>query len=205
MKPTIRQRTQEDIPAIMELMRKVYMPPLHGPEAIWPEQNLALHLSKFPEGLFVAVGENGRLLGTSTSMMVSMEKAMAPHTWSEITGRGTLSTHDPNGDALYGVNIAVDPAKYGSGVAKALYKARFQLGKKLGCRAFVAGARFPGYAAVAGDLTPEEYIEKVVAKQIFDPTLSKQIRLGFKVCGLLKGYSRDPETLDYAALIQMEL
>jgi ribosomal protein S18 acetylase RimI-like enzyme len=138
-------------------------------------------------------------------MKISLQKAMTPHTWSEISGRGTISTHDPDADALYGVNIAVDPDCYGCGIAKAIYEARFRLARELGCRAFVAGARIPGYFALANELTPEDYLEKVKTKQIFDPTLSKQIKLGFKVCGLLENYAPDPETLNYAALIQMEL
>jgi hypothetical protein len=54
-------------------------------------------------------------------------------------------------------------------------------------------------------MTPEIYLEKVKSGELFDPTLSKQIQLGFQVCGLLAEYSQDPETLNYAALIQMEL
>ncbi|MCL1894723.1 MAG: GNAT family N-acetyltransferase [Holophagaceae bacterium] len=198
-------RAQEDIPAIKDLMGKVYRPPLHGPEAIWSEQNLLLHISRFPDGQFVAVDKNGRLVGTSTTLRTSMKVALTPHTWSEISGRGSLSTHDPGGTALYGVNIAVDPSLFGQGIASALYKARFALGQKLECQAFIAGARIPGFSALAGQLTPKEYLKKVVAGELFDPTLSKQIKMGFKVCALLENYSPDPETLNYAALISMEL
>jgi ribosomal protein S18 acetylase RimI-like enzyme len=206
MKYKTRVKTLEDIPCIRDLMRGVYQPPLHGPEAIWSEQNLVLHISRFPEGQIVSIDtKDGKLVGTSTSMMVSMEKAIDPHTWSEISGSGTISTHDPSGDVLYGINIAVDPDYQGRGVASALYKARFNLARKMGCRAFIAGARIPGYLAYADQLAPEQYLEKVKLGQLFDPTLSKQIKLGFQVIRLLADYSSDSETLNYAALIQMEL
>jgi GNAT superfamily N-acetyltransferase len=207
MRYKTRLRTLEDIPDIRGLMKEVYRPPLHGPEAIWPEQNLILHISKFPEGQIVAIDikDGNKLVGTSTSMMISMEKATKPHTWLEISGRGTISTHDPSGDVLYGVNIAVNPGNHGKGVASALYKARFGLARKMGCRAFIAGARIPGYIKHAGQLSPEEYLEKVKAGKLFDPTLSKQIKMGFQVIRLLADYSPDPETMNYAALIQMEL
>jgi ribosomal protein S18 acetylase RimI-like enzyme len=205
MRFQIRPRILEDIPAIQDLMRKVYRPPLFGPEAIWPQQTLAQHISRFPDGQFVAIADGGQLAGTSTSMRVSGEIAMGPHTWSGITGCGSLSTHDPNGDVLYGVNIAVDPQYGDSGAASALYGARFQLARNLGCRAFVAGARIPGYAAMAGQLTPLKYIEKVKSGQLFDPTLTKQMKLGFQVCGLLADYALDAETMNYAALIRLEL
>jgi len=201
----VRTRKVADIPDIQGLMRRVYRPPLFGEDAIWPANVLAMHIEKFPEGQFVAVLDDGLLVGTSTSMRVSSAIAMGPHTWAGITDRGTISTHDPDGDVLYGVNIAVDPEYHDCGAASELYDARFQMARKLGCRAFVAGARIPGYAALADQMPPDEYIEKVKSGQLFDPTLSKQMRLGFTVVGLLPDYSPDPQTKNYAALIRLEL
>jgi ribosomal protein S18 acetylase RimI-like enzyme len=199
----VRPRNLEDIPAIRQLMRRVYPPP-HGPEAVWGEANLRLHLERFPEGQMVAVaGED--LIGTSTTLRASLARALEPHTWSGITGAGSLSTHDPAGDALYGVNIAVDPAWQGRGVGRMLYEARLSLARELGCRAFVAGARIPGYHQCADTLTPEAYLDEVVAGRRFDPTLTKQLGMGFRVAGLLRDYGPDPETMGHAALIVMEL
>lgn len=203
LSPSVRPRELEDIPAIRALMRRVYQPP-HGPEAVWGETNLRLHLERFPEGQMVAEVP-GALIGTSTTLRVSRTRALAPHTWVEITGAGSLSTHEPEGEVLYGVNIAVDPAWQGRGVGRLLYEARIILGRRLGCQAFVAGARIPGYHLHAGALTPEAYLEAVVAGRLFDPTLSKQIQVGFRVLGLLPDYAPDPETLGHAALILMEL
>lgn len=201
----VRLRTPQDAAGIQELMRRVYPPPRFGPEAIWSEASLLLHLARFPEGQFVAVGQDGALVGSATTIRVDLARALAPHTWGEITGRGTLSTHDPQGDALYGVNIAVDPARQGAGVGRALYDARIALARRLGCRTFVAGARIPGYAAAAAHFTPEAYLEEVLEGRLFDPTLSKQLTLGFHLRGLLRDYAPDPDTLGHAALIVMEV
>ena len=188
---------------IRDLMVRVYPPP-HGPEAIWSAENLLRHLEHFPEGqLVVEAGRN--LVGTATTHRIPLEMALDPHTWSEITGRGSLSTHDPGGDALYGVNIAVDPAWQGRGVGRLLYEARIALARRLGCRAFVAGARIPGYHQVAEAMSPEAYVEAVAAGRIFDPTLSKQLRIGFRVRGVLRDYAPDVETLGHAALIVLTL
>ena len=201
--PMLRLRVPEDVGEIRNLMVRVYPPP-HGPEAIWSAENLRRHLAVFREGQMV-VEADGHLIGTATSQRVSLATALAPHTWSGITGHGSLSTHDPAGDALYGVNIAVDPAWQGRGVGRLIYEARIELGRRLGCRAFVAGARIPGYRSHAAEMSPEAYVEAVVAGQIFDPTLSKQIRVGFQVRGVLRDYAHDVETLGHAALIVMEL
>lgn len=201
--PFLRLRQPEDVAEIRDLMVRVYPPP-HGPEAIWSAENLLRHLEHFPEGqLVVEAGRN--LVGTATTHRIPLEMALDPHTWSEITGRGSLSTHDPGGDALYGVNIAVDPAWQGRGVGRLLYEARIALARRLGCRAFVAGARIPGYHQVAEAMSPEAYVEAVAAGRIFDPTLSKQLRIGFRVRGVLRDYAPDVETLGHAALIVLTL
>lgn len=201
--PILRLRRPEDAAEIRDLMVRVYPPP-HGPEAIWSTENLLRHLSHFPEGQLVV--EAGRtLVGTATTHRVPLEAALAPHTWSEITGRGSLSTHDPEGDAFYGVNIAVDRDWQGRGVGRLMYQARIDLARRLGCRAFVAGARIPGYHRVAEAMSPETYVEAVATGRIFDPTLSKQLRIGFQVRGVLRDYAPDVETMGHAALIVLTL
>jgi ribosomal protein S18 acetylase RimI-like enzyme len=112
---TVRPQSLDDLARIPALLRRVYKPPLHGPEAIWPQRSLLQHLSYFPEGQLVAETEDGKLVGTSTALRTTSAKALAPHTWMEITGGGSLASHDPEGDVLYGVNIAVDPDHQSSG------------------------------------------------------------------------------------------
>lgn len=196
----VRNRTESDLQAIRALMQRAYPPP-HGPEAVWSEGTLLAHLRMFPEGQYVAVGGDGRVVGSATSMRISARRAMAPHTWTEITGQGRLTTHDPEGEVLYGVNVVVDPAYQGKGLARQLYDARFDLAGRLGCKWMVAGARIPGYHRFAGRMSPAEYVDEVVRGSILDPTLSKQLKMGFHVWGMLPDYAPDPETLGHAALI----
>ncbi len=200
----VRTRSNEDIPGVVELMRRVYVQP-HGPEAVWPAASLKQHLEAFPEGQLLIQDGQGKVIADSTSMRVSSERAMRPHRWSEITGHGTLAPHDPHGEVFYGVDLAVDPNYQGMGLAHILYAARVALATQMGCRSFVAGARMPGYHLASDLLTPESYLALVERGLIFDPTLSKQLRLGFILRGLLRDYIVDPESADCAALISMEL
>lgn len=200
----VRNCILDDLKAIPALLRRVYPPP-HGLEAIWPEQKLLQHLSRFPEGQLVVSDSEGGLIASATSLLVPLEWALMPHSWMDITGDGSLSTHDPGGDALYCVNIAVDPRFQNQGVARMLYDARIQLARSLGCRALVAGARLAGYHRVAGIMGPELYVEEVVQGERMDPTLSKQLKLGFEVRGILRDYAPDPETLGNHALIVLWL
>ena len=86
----LRQRRLEDIPSVIELMRRVYVQP-HGPEAVWPAETLIRHIATFPEGQLSILDEQGKVIADSTAMMVPIEQAMAPHRWSEITGRGRFT------------------------------------------------------------------------------------------------------------------
>jgi len=200
----IRSRRPEDIPGVIQLMKQVYVEP-HGPEAVWPAATLRRHLEVFPEGQLSILNGEGQLVADSTSMLVSYEKAMSPHQWSEITGHGTLETHDPRGEVFYGVDLAVAPEFQGMGLAHVLYSARIALAIRMGCRFFMAGARMPGYHFASDLLSPEDYLALVERGLIFDPTLSKQLRLGFSLKGLLRNYISDPESSGCAALISMEL
>ena len=199
----LRQRQPEDLPGIVQLMEKVYVAP-HGPEAVWPEEVLREHCRHFPEGQFTIVDDGGRVVADATSMMVASAKALAPHRWSGLTGNGSLAPHEPEGDAFYGVDIAVDPDRRGLGLARHLYAARMALARNRGCRRFVAGARIPGYHLATDLLAPEVYLSLVERKVIHDPTLSVQLKLGFSLRGMLPDYIADPESRDCAALIVME-
>jgi GNAT superfamily N-acetyltransferase len=184
------------------MMRRVYPSP-HGPEAVWSEAALLSHLDIYPEGQFVVLNRQRQVIAAATTMRVNEKLALRPHTWRELTGHGTLCTHDPFGNALYGVNIAVDPAYQGFGVARRLYLERIWLALAQGCRSIIAGARIPGFRKVAGLLGIDEYLTAVQKGWLFDPTLSKQLHMGFEVRGVLKDYAPDPETFGYAALIQL--
>lgn len=200
----LRGRVANDHGGIQDLLRRVYPPP-HGSECVWSTAALEQHLQHFPEGQLVVQDDAGILRASSTALRVSRRMAFTPHSWMGITGMGTLSTHDPRGEILYGANIAVDPEYQGRGLARELYRARFELGRRLGCSAFVAGARIPGFHTLAGHCTPEEYVARVVSGEVLDPTLSKQLALGFRVVGVLPDYAFDHETLGHAALIVMNL
>lgn len=102
---------------------------------------------------------------------------------------------------MYGVETFVHPGYQGRGVGSQLMDARFDLLRRLNLRGIVAGSLFVGYNAVAGQLTPEQYVQEVVEGKRFDSNLSKQLRKGFKVRNLIPKYTEEPRTHDFAAAI----
>lgn len=195
----VRHTRASDFAGIIELTRKVY------PEAKpWSVAQLESHLEMFPEGQFVAVTERGTIVGMSASLIVRWDDYEATADWKVFTEQGTFTNHDPaRGRTLYGAEVMVDPEWQGRGVGRQLYDARQTLAMRLRLLRIRAGARLRGYAAFAKDMTPGDYVAAVVRGEQRDPTLSFQLRRGFRVIGLADGYLvNDPESQGHAALIE---
>ncbi|HZM00273.1 MAG TPA: GNAT family N-acetyltransferase [Planctomycetota bacterium] len=194
----VRNTRPEDFPAIVALCRRVY------PESpSWTEAQLASHLAVFPDGQFVAL-RDGRVVGMAASLIVAWDDYAMDTPWRDFTDHGLFTNHDPeHGRTLYAAEVMVDPACQGCGIGSRLYDARRALVERLGLRRIRAGARLRGYHAHAGRLSPEEYLEQVARGELYDPTLTFQLRRGFRVLGLIPGYLRhDPESLGHAACIE---
>ena len=191
--------TEADIPGIIALQWRVFpkMPP-------WTEKQLRSHLSIFPEGQAVATAPDGRILGSSSSLIIVWDSFDDLASWSAITARGTFTTHAPRrGQTLYGADIGVDPEARGMGVGSRLYEARKQLVQRFHLKRMVAGGRIPGYREVADQMSAEEYVAEVVAGQRHDPVLSFQLKHGFTVHRVIPGYLRfDKPSLGYGTLIE---
>ena len=96
----IRNVTPEDIPKIVDL-QNVSFADMAAYGMTWPSSFLYNHIRIFPEGQF-CVEINGRIVGSSSSLIVSLKPEYAEHTWQEVTGQGLFKNHDPYGDSLYG-------------------------------------------------------------------------------------------------------
>lgn len=196
----VRNTRSEDFPQIIELTREVY-----PASPSWTEQQLVSHLRVFPAGQFVAVlVEEGRVVGMSASLIVLWDDYDMTTSWRDFTDHGMFTNHDPeNGHTLYGAEVMVRPSSQGRGVGRALYAARKELVLRLGLLRIRAGARLRGYHRWADELTPQEYVRKVVRGELRDPTLSFQLRHGFRVLAVVADYLRhDPDSLGYAAVIE---
>jgi hypothetical protein len=73
-----------------------------------------------------------------------------------------------------------------------------------GKRGIIAGGSLPGYFDHKTTMSIHEYVERVVARDLHDPTLSFQMSNGFTVRGLLENYLEDEADDGWAALIVWE-
>jgi predicted amidohydrolase/GNAT superfamily N-acetyltransferase len=190
--------TAADIPAVVELQARIYPDRMLA----WSPEELSRHLAVFPEGQLVAVDEAGRLLGSASSLIIDWDDYAESAKWSVITGRGTFDTHNPLGKTLYGADMCVDPDARKQGIGSLLYRARKKLVQDRGLKRLLTGGRIPGFAQVAQEMTPQEYVADVVRGRRKDTTLSFQLANGLVVLDVVPEYLDDPQSRGFATLLE---
>ena len=167
-----------------------------------PKSKYVRQLKAFPEGQ-ICIEDHGVVVAAAFSVIVDYDKFGDQHTYDEITGDSNLTTHDPNGDVLYGVDICVHPDYHGMRLGRRLYEARKELCQNLNLKSIVAGGRIPNYSKHADSLTPQAYIEAVKRKEIYDPILTFQLANDFEVKRVLRNYlPEDNKSHGYATLLE---
>lgn len=168
----------------------------------WSKARIDILLDIFPDGQ-LCVSVDDKVVACALAIVVDYTKIDDDHTYEEITGNYTFSTHNPEGNVLYGIEIFVHPEYRGLRLGRRLYEARKELCERLNLKSIIAGGRIPNYHKHAGLMTPRQYIEKVKHKEIFDPTLSFQISNDFHVLKVLTGYlPGDHQSKEFATLLE---
>lgn len=193
----LRNATPEDFDDVIALQERCF--PGMRP---WKRSQLEQHHAVFPEGQFVVEVE-GRIVGSASSLIVDLDEHGESHTFDEVTGGGSLGTHDPEGPDLYGIEVMVDPDFRGMRIGQRLYEARRGLCEHLDLRRVVIAGRMPGYREHAETMTPREYVEAVARSDLHDPVLDFQIANGFVPKRILQGYlPGDQESGGFAVLME---
>lgn len=197
-KLTLRNLVSEDYSDLKKMMDLVY-PKMGG---AWAEKKFLAQLATFPEGQ-ICIEDHGEVVAVAFSLIVDYVKFGDHHTYDQITGDAYLTTHDPLGDVLYGIEVCVHPDYRAMRLGRRLYEARKELCQSLNLKSIVAGGRIPHYENYSKDMTPQKYIEKVKKREIFDPILTFQLSNDFEVKRVLKDYiPEDKESKGYATLLE---
>ena len=193
--------TIHDYQELKQAMIEVYF---NMQNTYWEESQIQSLITKFPEGQ-VVIKINGELAGCALSLMVDYDKFDDHHTYKEITGDYTFSTHSSVGDVLYGIDVFIKPEYRGLRLGRRLYDYRKELCEKLNLRGIAFGGRIPNYHKHAELISPKEYIEKVKRKEIYDPVLNFQISNDFHPSKVMKGYIEgDADSNDFAVLLEWD-
>lgn len=173
-----------DYEAVRKIMEQVFSKAFDG---AWTKEEFERQITIFPEGQ-IAIEDRGEVVAAAISMVVSYSDHGDRHTYNTITGGGGLPNHNPDGDTLYGVDVFVNPKYQGLRLGRRLYDARKELCEKLNLRKIIVGGWLPGYKNFESEMSPQEYVNLVKQKELFDPVLSFQLANDFHVRRIVTNY-----------------
>ncbi len=180
-------------------LERICYPTLADKEKFRAEQ-FEKHIALFPEGQWVAIDSASRRVVGATGGFRTTKEAVQTHDFFEMTSDGWFTRHDPNAPYYHGATMTVLPGYRGRGIARLFYEARKAMCQALNLRGQIICGMLPSYAKFAESMSVTDYIRYVEAGFLFDPTLTVQIRNGFKVERLLENYFDDPPSRGWAAL-----
>ncbi|MFS0646999.1 GNAT family N-acetyltransferase [Siminovitchia sp. 179-K 8D1 HS] len=194
----VRNIRQKDIPEVVEVANLSF----GIPGVAFQPEHYESHIRIFPEGQF-CVEYDGKIVGACSSIIVNFEEYSEEHTIDEISDGGYIRNHNPKGTHLYGLDVVVHPDYQKLKIGRRLYEARRRLCRRLNLKSIVFGGRMPNYYKYANEMTPEQYVQEVIKKKIYDPVITFQTMNGFQFKKILPNYlSDDGASLKYATLME---
>ncbi len=196
--------TQPEHFEALALLQQAVFPSIPA-EELFTVEMYNQHVKHFPEGQFTALAvtpSGSVIVGATTTMRTNETFAGDDHPYYfEFIGRGTLSTSDPNGEWLYGIDVGVHPDYRRMGIASRLYAARADLARRLNLRGEIVAGLLPGYPRYRDQMSVEAYAQQVAVGALNDPTLSAQLNVGFRFRKLLRNYVTDARSDNLVTLI----
>ena len=190
-------------------IREAYnVPPTAECSECFDKDAILAHIERFARGQFVAIRTSGPVagiaVGTAVTMRTSRPPTAPPLPWIEAIGDSRLAGHEPAGDWLYGAEMAVRPSYRRQGIGTGLYQVRFDLVRALKLRGWYAVGMLMGYHQYAERMDVREYGEKVMARELRDPTVTMQMNRGFRAVSVVTDYDDEPQAGDAGVLIVWE-
>jgi len=194
---SIRQLTMDDFDDLVAMQARCFP----GMVA-WTREQIESQIRIFSEGQ-VCVEYNGRIVASSSCLIVDFDHYDDWHNWKEISDNGYIRNHDSEGDTLYGIEIMVDPDFRGMKLARRLYERRKELCTERNIQRMIVAGRIPGYGKHAEKMSAREYVEQVIKKNLVDPVLTVQLSNGFQLRRLIPNYfPSDSDSRGYATFLE---
>lgn len=191
---------KEDIAGAVALQRLCFPAPFPE-ELLWTAEHLRRHIEIFPAGQFVVM-EGALVVASASNTLISEARYQAHGSWEETVGGPYLSSFDPDGTTLYGLDISVHPDHRGRGLGRRLYQARFDLVTERSLGRYGTACRVPDFHRYGGKL--QDYLREVDSGLRADRTLTPLLRYGLRLVVGIEHYMDDEESRDCAALLEWQ-
>jgi 4-aminobutyrate aminotransferase/(S)-3-amino-2-methylpropionate transaminase len=186
----------------LEELQLVCFPTLADDER-FKRRHFLKHMELFDEGQFVAL-DGDRVIGATATVRMNVDLNHLGHTFADVIQGGWLTSHQPEGEWLYGADVSVRPEYRSRGLATALYAARQEVVWRLHLKGQVTAGMIPGFGPLKQTMTAEQYYDGLISGRLSDPTVSMQMSAGFEPRGLLANYLNDPVCDNYCVLLVMD-
>jgi len=174
--------------------------PTIAPDELYDAAGFEQLARRFPEGCFMAL-DGDTIVGAGTGILIDFDFEQTAHSLTEIAGAGGWEAHTSDGAWYYGTTIITHPDHRGRGIGRRMYELRKQCVIDLDKAGIVAGGMLPGYAEHRDAMPVATYIERVVAGDLYDATLTFQLENGFEARGVIEDYLVDEAVGNAASLI----
>ena len=101
--------------------------------------------------------------------------------------------------------MGILPSYRGMGLARILYRARHEMAQMLGLKGQLTVGMMSGYGAVSNEMSGEAYYQELIAGKRKDPTLTKQMKIGFEPIALMPEHLNDPVCGNFGVLIKIDI
>ena len=194
-----RQPTMDDIDKLCELEKNVWGEEMGADRKKWESR-----LNIFPDGIQIAEFDN-RIIGAVATVIVDWNyvDGYLP-TWAEMSGEGLITNHNPQGNVMLGIDLAVVTVKYG--VANRLVQFTKDLQIKKNIFAGGLGCRIPSLAEYVAKNSinniTKELVEKVAKTDVHVYFWKKN---GFKIVAARKDFfPPDIESLGWGLILSVK-
>ena len=175
------QNAKPEHTAALGALQAIVFPTLSADE-LMQEKHYQKHIELFPEGQFVVL-DGAAVVGMSTTIRYHL--ALEDHTFLDISEGLWMTSHEPEGAWLYGMDVGVHPNYRGRGLAREIYRARQETCRNLGLKGQITVGMPNGFLNYADKMSLDEYFDHILRGQIHDPTVSVQQRMGFELVRLI--------------------
>ncbi|WP_054027012.1 GNAT family N-acetyltransferase [Bacillus sp. FJAT-28004] len=199
-KAIIRHYNLADFEGLIHVQRLSFPPP-YPQELWWNKDQLTEHVTRFPEGAICAEVD-GSIIGSMTGLRIDMNEYGHDHNWETISDSGYIRNHKESGDTLYVIDLCVIPEYRKSGIGKWLMQSMYETVVQLGLLRLLGGGRMPGYGARSHQISPEEYLDKVMQGEWKDPVITFLLKCGRMPIGVAHNYLDDEQSHNCAAIME---